>query len=232
MISTHSEDTPLYGFRGSHRLQLDDKHSSSTTRKISWEIGRAGLTTPVSFENIGIINYYTLGNTKTRFYVIRFPESSLFLSQSLLSVNPKVKPKLQLRLPILVPCRHRLFVPRGHVVRTSAPARTTGYNLHLTHIVLLQARQLAGIGGNTPRTATARILAKLFEDSRGQKYSLYGQKGKRAFATVELFSVLQKAVRLIKGLSGATLEEIEAGAKGWLKNCRARVNSATKRCGT
>ncbi|CAN7975191.1 unnamed protein product [Ixodes persulcatus] len=94
------------------------------------------------------------------------------------------------------------------------------------------ARQLAGIGGNTLRTATARILAKLFEDSQGQKYSLYGQKGKRVFATMELFSVLQKAVRLIKGLSGATLEEIEAGAKGWLKNCRARVNSATKRYDT
>ncbi|KAM7295694.1 uncharacterized protein ISCGN_020967 [Ixodes scapularis] len=39
----------------------------------------------------------------------------------------------------------------------------------------------------------------------------------------------EEAVRLIKGLSGATLEEIEAGAKGWLKNCRACVNSATKR---
>ncbi|KAM7303321.1 uncharacterized protein ISCGN_013283 [Ixodes scapularis] len=42
-------------------------------------------------------------------------------------------------------------------------------------------------------------------------------------------SIKREAVRLIKGLSGATLEEIEAGAKGWLKNCRACVNSATKR---
>lgn len=47
-----------------------------------------------------------------------------------------------------------------------------------------------------------------------------------------IFSPFTEAVRLIKGLSGATLEEIEAGAKGWLKNCRACVNSATKRYGT
>lgn len=60
----------------------------------------------------------------------------------------------------------------------------------------MQARQLAGIGGNTPRTATARILAKLFEDSQGQKYSLYGPKGKRVFATLELFSVLQSEFKV------------------------------------
>lgn len=64
-----------------------------------------------------------------------------------------------------------------------------------------QVHQLAGVGGTTPQSGSARVLAQLFTDSIGQQFSLFGQKGKKPFAHLELFNVTQsKLFRCIKGL--------------------------------
>ncbi|XP_077498378.1 uncharacterized protein LOC144109452 isoform X4 [Amblyomma americanum] len=52
---------------------------------------------------------------------------------------------------------------------------------------------------------------------------------KRAsFRPIALLSCVE-AIRLIKGLSNATLEQIQQATKGWLKNCPARLQNAAKR---
>ncbi|XP_077536913.1 uncharacterized protein LOC144149242 [Haemaphysalis longicornis] len=97
-----------------------------------------------------------------------------------------------------------------------------GFSKQLVH-------QLAGVGGTTPQLGSARVLAQLFMDSIGQQFSLFGQKGKKPFAHLELFNVTQKAVRLMKGMNLASLQEIQSGIQGWLKNCPARLRNASQR---
>ncbi|XP_049518622.1 uncharacterized protein LOC125943377 [Dermacentor silvarum] len=88
---------------------------------------------------------------------------------------------------------------------------------------------LTGVGGSNVNSAASRVMARLFEDQLGQKYSLYGQKGKLAFSNLQLFTVLQKAVRQMPGMSMASLRNIQDGVKTWLKNCPARVKTAAKK---
>ncbi|XP_077507277.1 uncharacterized protein LOC144116382 [Amblyomma americanum] len=93
-------------------------------------------------------------------------------------------------------------------------------------------KMLSRIGGSTTHNTTANIMKYLFHDSVGVEFSLHGQKGKKAFNSTQLFHVIIEAVRKSPNTTSATQAEICGAIMAWLKNCRARLTTASKRTTT
>ncbi|XP_077486744.1 uncharacterized protein LOC144098059 [Amblyomma americanum] len=88
---------------------------------------------------------------------------------------------------------------------------------------------LSHIGGTTVRNTTANMLKHLLHDSVGVNYSLYGQKGKKALVSMELFKVIVQSVRKNPDTHSASDMDARSAVMAWLKNCQARLNTTTKR---
>ncbi|KAK8760250.1 hypothetical protein V5799_028483 [Amblyomma americanum] len=88
---------------------------------------------------------------------------------------------------------------------------------------------LSHIGGTTVRNTTANMLKHLLHDSVGVNYNLYGQKGKKALVSMELFKVIVESVRKNPNTHSASDMDVRSAVMAWLKNCQARLNTTTKR---
>ncbi|XP_077494277.1 uncharacterized protein LOC144104920 isoform X1 [Amblyomma americanum] len=88
---------------------------------------------------------------------------------------------------------------------------------------------LSHIGGTTVRNTTANMLKHLLHDSVGVNYNLYGQKGKKALVSMELFKVIVESVRKNPNTHSASDMDVRSAVMAWLNNCQARLNTTTKR---
>jgi len=93
----------------------------------------------------------------------------------------------------------------------------------------LLAKELSRVGGSTPKQITKRILYRILSNEVGALYSWEGLKGKHILKTLNIATVIIKAVRFNDRTATSCEDEIISTIKLWLVRANDRLKNAQKK---